>query len=53
MPRVSVIGQTGEIKVSSSGKKVASSEFGRIAAQTAKQIMAWVGQNAPQTAPAP
>jgi len=31
--------ETGEIKVSSDGKKVDSGEFGRIAAQTAKQVI--------------
>jgi len=31
--------ETGEMLVTSNGKKVASSEFGRIAAQTAKQVI--------------
>ncbi len=36
---VKVDKQTGQIKVFSSGKEISSGEFGRIAAQTAKQII--------------
>lgn len=36
---VSVDRQTGEIKIYSGGKEMASEEFGRIAAQTAKQVI--------------
>jgi len=36
---VSIDRQTGEIKIYSGGKEMASEEFGRIAAQTAKQVI--------------
>jgi len=36
---VSIDRATGEIKIMSSGKEIASDEFGRIAAQTAKQVI--------------
>lgn len=38
-PEVTVDRQTGEIKIYSGKKEIASDEFGRIAAQTAKQVI--------------
>ena len=38
-PTVTIDRETGKIKVSSGGKEISSDEFGRIAAQTAKQVI--------------